>query len=316
MGKRDRTGEILEIKERSPHRFGFVSYHLETLFSQWKKIGANQDCNADFFVIRAVTLLEVFTRRRVCALVNHDDRFAVRAGTLMKDYKIEYEILRNIHGRTITLGDMVAYSVPINSFGQLISHFEILLEKGLRKPLAEAVDRWRVEIEKKPSEPIIPDYDQMAKTLTRLFEIRHILCHELPEKPVYARSEVEDLLSEAMRFVKAFEWVLNFELYGNTPLTQTEINVSARNELIEKEKELECFLAAIPAKIELSDGELDALSESQAKWLAFRKAHCEFVTHLNKGGTIRGLLWSAKARMMTEERLTELKRWFEHRSKG
>jgi len=154
----------------------------------------------------------------------------------------------------------------------------------------------------------------MAKRLKRLFEVRHIICHELPSKPAYMASEVTDFLNEAVRFASAFENVLSFELYGLTPLTQTEMNIEAARKLRERDSELEKLIIAIPGEVSLVNGELSALEESQEKWLSFRKSHCDFLTILNKGGTIRSLLWSSKAKAMTEHRIEELGVWLEHRA--
>jgi uncharacterized protein YecT (DUF1311 family) len=314
MAKRDLTAEILEIKGRAPKRFGIISYSLQSLLNQWNKASTLPDSVPDFYIIRTVTILEVFTRRRVADLVNHADRFATKAATLMKDHKIDYEILRNIHGSVITLGEIVSYSIPANSFGQILSHFEMLLDRPLRVPLATAVDRVRTEIKKQPPDPIIPDYDSMAKSLTRLFEIRHIVTHELPEKPTYERLEIANLISSALQFVTAIEWVLTTELYGKVPLTQTEMNIDAGNKLREKEQELESLMTAIHAKVIPLEDELDALADSQTKWIAYRDAQCEFETFLSKGGTIRPLLWAMRARQITESRIDELNGWLKDRT--
>ena len=314
MGKRNRAVEILEIKERGGKAMGLISLNLDPLLSEWRRISSNPDSKPDFYIIRAVTILEVFTRRRIGHLVDHDERFAGRAAALMKDYRIDFDTLKSIHGRVLTLGDIVANSVPVNSYGQIIAHFERLLDKKLPQLLAKAVDRWRTEVMKQSPEPIIPDYGGMAKTIGRLFEVRHILCHELPTKPVYTRDEVGQFLAESKHFVKAFENVLSFELYGDTGLNQRELRTREASRLREKERELDSFVAAIPDNVRLVDGELDMLLDSQKKWLSFRNAQCDFVTLRYKGGTIWSLLWSAQARALTEERSSELKRWLQSRS--
>jgi hypothetical protein len=47
-----------------------------------------------------------------------------------------------------------------------------------------------IAIPKIPGPIIIEDVDDMRKQLTRLFEVRHILCHEVPRKQVYSRSDL------------------------------------------------------------------------------------------------------------------------------
>jgi hypothetical protein len=51
MTTRDRTGEILEVKERNPSRHRFGSFSLESLKSQWTKNGKSEGATPDFYVI-------------------------------------------------------------------------------------------------------------------------------------------------------------------------------------------------------------------------------------------------------------------------
>jgi len=206
MSTRDRTGEILEVKERNPQSHRFGSYSLESLKSQWTKTGKSEGSTPDFYVIRAVTLLEVFTRGNIAELIDHGTEYANRAIQLSKDLKMDFALVQGIQGRAITLGDIVAHSVSVNSFGQMLGHFETLLDKKpLRTLLVGAVDRWAAEVLQKPSTPIISDFDVLARSLTRLFEVRHIVCHETPRKPVYSAGDVDGFLNGAIQFTKALE---------------------------------------------------------------------------------------------------------------
>lgn len=180
--RRDRSQEIRELKARSPYGHGFLSFEVEKLRERWRKNAGSSESEPDFYIIRLVTLLEVFARRNIGELIDHSRLYTDRAVELSKHFKMDFELLRDIQGRAITLGDIVAHSVPINAFSQIISYFETLLDKPVRPLLSAAVDRWSVEIEGKPSEPILRDFDRAASTLTRLFEIRHIVCHELPSE--------------------------------------------------------------------------------------------------------------------------------------
>lgn len=322
MSTRDRTGEILEVKERNPlgHRLG--SYSLQNLKLQWAKTGKTNESTPDFYVIRAVTLLEVFTRGHIADLIDHGFEYTNSAIELSKNLKMDFALVQGIQGRVITLGDIVAHSVPVNSFSQILGYFETLLRKPLRPLLVGTVDRWATEIEKKPPEPIISNFDVLARCLTRLFEVRHILCHETPRKPVYAVAEVEDFLDEAIRFTKALEEVLTFERFGLVPLTQTDMNIAAGKRLREKEDELKQLLAEIRARVRETDDKLsfpttgspdgswvNRLDDAEAKWLSYRNAQCDFFTYVNRQGTIAPTHWASEATRLTEIRIAELRSW-------
>jgi uncharacterized protein YecT (DUF1311 family) len=314
--RRDRTSEIIGIKTRggSATNGAFASYTLDALKREWDKLSVNREVPSDFYIIRAVTILEVFTRARIGMLVDLGKDYAKRATDLLKDYRIDFDLVQSVYGRTIALGNIVAHSVQINSFGQIVDHFKVLLEFDLSDRLAKAVDRWETEVKKKPSCPIIPVYASMAAQLKRLFELRHILCHELPKKAVYSRNEISDLLGHAVTFADALQNVLNFEMYGLTPLTQTEMNIDAGRRLRSKEHELEALIESIRSEISWADGEIGTLQISQETWKAYRDAYCEFSTWLNRGGSIRSTLWAGRARDITEQRIAQVRSWKEHRS--
>jgi len=321
MTTRDRTSEIAEVKGRNPYGNRFGSYGFDRLRSDWQRMRTDKACTPDFYVIRGVTLLEVFTRTNIADLVDHSPDYANRALEFSKNPKIDYALVQSIQGRVVTLGDVVAHSVSVNSFGQMLSYFEILLDKKpLRTSLASAVDRWITEIEKKAAKPIIRDFDVMAASLSKLFEARHILCHEMPRKPPYSENDIDAFLTEAFEFTKALEEIITFARFGLVPLTQSEMNASAHETLRKKESELNEVLSAIKAGISAeaggSDGKgwLECFEEAQKQWLAYRNVQAEFDAYSSRGGTIHATLWASEATRLTKVRLTELRGWLKHKS--
>lgn len=327
MSNRDRTQEILDVKQRDARWIRFGSYSLERLQREWLKNRQSEACAPDFYVIRAVTLLEVFTRGNLADLIDHERQFTDRAIELSKHVKIDFALIRDIQGRTITLGDILAHSVPVNSFGQIVGYFETLLGKPLRPILETVVNRWDTEVMKTATGSIIDDFDALARCLTRLFEIRHILCHEAPRKSVYEASEIDEFLDKAIRLAKALHEVLTLERFGRVPLTQTDMNIAAGQDVKKAQDEMDRLFSAVEARVADVDGKeatmgisgadeswLHHLKDAQEKWLSYCKAHCEFQTYLNRGGTIRPLLWAKEANRLTELRIADLESWLKQDS--
>jgi uncharacterized protein YecT (DUF1311 family) len=321
MTKRDQPKQILEVKERKLY-FGSLSARMGQLISQFANGGSVGDGLADFYLIRAVTILEVFTRAHVGSLIDHAKVYRDNAFQIANNLKFDFSTVWEVQDQVITLGDIVAHNISTNAFVQIVGHFEAILNKKLRPLLTVAIDRVRVEIHGETPQPIIPDYDLMVKNLIRLFEVRHVLCHEMPAKPVYETSEVDDLLKDALRFMKALEEVLRFEKFGAVPLTQSALNEAKGAQLAELEERLGRVVANIKYALKRSDENMTALNvpgidggwlscfeEAQNRWLEFRNADCDFVTHANRGGTIRPLLWAGHACFLSEERITELEDW-------
>jgi len=192
----------------------------------------------------------------------------------------------------------------------------------LRPSLEAAVDRWETEVMKTSTGPIVKDYDAMARSLARLFEVRHILCHEAPRRSVYEASEIDQFLDNAIQLAKALHAILTHEKFGLVPLTQTDMNIAAAEELTRTEAEMNKLLSAIEARVRAVDNKpisvpghesdaswLEHLKDVQEKWLAYRKAHCDFDTNLNRGGTIRSLLWGKEATRLTQLRISDFESW-------
>src|SRR5215475_244285 len=129
MNKRDHIAEILEIKQRSARTNDFASFKLSDLKRQWEKSHTSESCTPDFYVIRTVTLLEVFARTNIRKLIDHGGEYTKRAVELSRHVKIDFNLVQGIHDRAITLGDIIAHSVPLNSFAQIFGQFETLLGK-------------------------------------------------------------------------------------------------------------------------------------------------------------------------------------------
>jgi len=322
MSGRDRTQEILDVKERDARWTWFCSFVLESLQREWQKNRDKPGCAPDFYVIPAVTLLEVFTRRNLADTIDHDRSFTDRAIEFSKHVKIDFALLRDVQGKIITLGDILAHSVPVNSFGQIVGYFETILGKPLRPLLETAVDRWETEVMKTSTAPVVKDYEAMARSLTRLFEVRHILCHEAPRKSAYESSEIDQFLDNAIQLAKALRAILTLQKFGLVPLTQTEMNIAAAEELRSTEAAMNKLLSTIEERVKTVDSRpisipgyesdtswLEHLKDVQAKWLAYRNAHCEFDTYLNRGGTIRSLLWGKEAARLTKVRISDLESW-------
>jgi hypothetical protein len=198
MATRDRVAEIADIKRRGPRDVEGVSRQFDALQRHWVKASAGDGVTDDFFLIRAVTLLEVFTKGWVAALIDHGSPFVERAGDLKVDFKFDFGSVRKI-GNLITLGDAVAHGISLTNVGQIMFVFKVLLGEDVLPLMQQAVyvhrylmDRCLYEgsEERQGGIRIVKDPDRMCRRLSRLFEIRHILCHEAPRNEVYERRDI------------------------------------------------------------------------------------------------------------------------------
>jgi uncharacterized protein YecT (DUF1311 family) len=307
MAQRDRVSEIAEKKRRGPK--AARSYHREfqNLQKLWRRIQAANSDTDDFFLVRAVTLLEVFSRDCLAHLIDHGSPYAERAVDLKMDLKIDLGFVRAIQGRVITMGDMIAHSVSISTFAHVSSVFKTILGKDLVGMISPAKRKHAAWDRQEAAEQIITDAASISSRLSRLFEIRNILCHEFRQEEVYDRKEITAFLAAAEQFAAATSVTLDHLLYGEVPETLEGQIEAAKREL----EEGEGLLAEVYGRL---DGDGDQkhsrlLSKSQRAWDVFREAQCAFRADGARGGGAAGLLRVLEADNLTQQRIDSLRRF-------
>src|SRR6202171_2502921 len=187
---------------------------------------------------------------------------------------IDLGFVQAIQGRVITMGDMIAPSISISTFAGVSSVFETILGKDLVTTISPAMRKPAVWERQKAPEKIITDPKNISRTLSRLFEVRNVLCHEFRQEQVYDRKEIAVLLAAAEQFAAATSVTRDHMLYGDLPETIEERIEVAKRELEEGDR----LLAEVYARV---DGDGDKkhrrlLGKSQRAWDAFREAQCAF----------------------------------------
>ena len=307
MAKRDRVSEIAEKKRRGPKAARDFHREFESLQKLWQRTSPTNSDVDDFFLIRAVTLLEVFSRDCLAQLIDSGSPYAERSAGLDMHLKIDLGFVQAIQGRVITMGDMIAHNVSISTFAHVSNIFKTVLGKDLVATISPAMRKPAVWDQQKRAEKIITDTANISSRLFRLFDIRNILCHELRQEEVYDRKEIAAFLTAAEQFAAATSVTLDHLLYGDRPETIEEEIEAAKREL----EEGQALLAEVYARVD-GDGaqkHTRLLSKSQRAWDAFREAQSAFRADGARGGTAAGLLSILEADNLTQQRIDSLRRF-------
>jgi uncharacterized protein YecT (DUF1311 family) len=308
LAHRDRIQQIIEWRARRgrtsveyliPGRVADLRYAWEAQKGGYE--------TADFFPIRLVTLLEVFAREWIRRVVDRGSPYIERAETLTRSTKLDFVFSMALQGRRVTIGDLVAHAVSINDIGQMLKIFDLLLEDQFTKRLPLISDRWEVEVERVKAKPIIQNFDRTMKDLSRLFEIRHILVHELPVTKPYDSEEIDNFITASEEFVAAAEEILTFELEGAVPLTQMDMNQAAAADL---EGEA-ANLAAILQKVRLGNINSGLLDAAQAAWQTFAECEARLHAHVVSGGSMEPMVYAATKSELVRLRSEQLRWWLE-----
>ena len=277
-------------------------YLIEDLLKTWKLRGDNTKYLSEFIPIRLVTILEVFTRDTIREIVDHGSEYSDRAGKITTT-KIDFDFVKHMVGKRLTIGDLVAHSVSISSIDNIIAALEILIPNFTTK-MKTSHARWTEEQSTWPLSPIIKDFDQTICQLKRLFYIRHIVTHELPTNTVFDISEVEQFCSASLNFIQACDWVVIECLHGSVAQTQLQMNIDAAEELKKLEKKMAAALSQVK---KLRSIDVPKLERVQKNWTVFANDTASLHASIVEHGSMYSLIWNDSMIDLTAKREKELK---------
>jgi uncharacterized protein YecT (DUF1311 family) len=293
-------------KRQGDHRrFGFeLASEIDLLMTEADAALGISPRFADFIPIRLVTILEVFLRGVIAELIDGKAIYLERSDKLIKGAKLDLAFTAHINRRELTVGDFVAHAVSLNKVESIIGTLDTLLVDFPAK-LKAAYPRWSEESSSWPLPPVIDEYDQVIGSLSRLYEVRHVLTHELPSSAFFEPTEVTKLATAAKSFITATDWVVVDALHGSVPKTQIAMNLGKQDELLYEEARL---LAAMEEAIRLHGIDCDALSALQISWTEWADAQANLVASQVEGGSMYPMVWASEKAVLTRERIDQIER--------
>ncbi len=126
---RNRIAELLSIREREgKHKRTPSSFDVNALKRVWEK-QLKEIAPADELIpIKTVTLIEVFLRNWIEELIDHGAPYVERASKLKVDLKYDFAIASSLQGGSVSLGQLIAHSIPLNRIEVVASVFGTLLD--------------------------------------------------------------------------------------------------------------------------------------------------------------------------------------------
>ena len=287
MAKRTTIDQILEWKERRGRSSfgGELLYKVDALARTWEQIDSDMGV-ADFIPIRLATIIEVYVRETVREVVNSSHVYLDRAEPFLKNAKLDFLLAKHLHGRRVTMGDIVAHSISVTDLDHVISTYETLLP-GYRNTLPTVHERWIEDRDQPQKEPILQDVEGVLASVKRLFEIRHVVTHEMPRNQPYSSEEIPEFLTSSRGFLSATDWFLTGELRGDVPKTQSAMNILAGEDLKQETMAMGQLLAEIQEKRE---ADIELLAASQDAWTNYAKADADLHASLVQGCLVRRFL--------------------------
>lgn len=169
---------------------------------EWLKYGA----------IGYVACIEGCFRLLFADLINHGPPFSENI-TGFKDIKVGVEAVVAIHSEKVTLGEFISHLLPVNNVSDINGNMSIVLGIDFLKHLKkQPVSKYNP----KPFEDVFPDSIGMVE---RLFQIRHLYCHELATRERVSVREIENCIGDAASFVLRTEEIVSQDFLGEKQRT-------------------------------------------------------------------------------------------------
>jgi uncharacterized protein YecT (DUF1311 family) len=260
-----------------------------------------------YFPIAIVTTIEVFVRLTMQALIDRGPPFLDRAADLAKHVKFDFRTISALHGKEVSLGEIISHFVPLNDLASINSALTTLLGADFLKSIGQTRDSFSVRVKgETDAPPIIDDLDAVCRSIQKVMETRHIIVHELPRDIELSPEDVQTYLDHAELFLQAADEFIWEVIEPNAPLTQADMNAAAHEEFLKADRERVSLLEKLSKR---GDKQRQGyLEESQAAWEKFRDSYALFEADFSRGGSIQPMEHELSRAQITDSLNEELKR--------
>lgn len=297
---RDRIAEIAAVRSRKGD--SIARYCAELAVREClMKLGERSFTHPEFVPVKLVTSLEVFVRECVAELIDSGAPFTDRARGLIKDLKFDFDLTQALLGKRVTFGELVSHAVSVNNISDIDAIFSKLTEHDLISLLTDVQDRWAVEVEGKNAKPIVDDVASCKAHIGKLFEVRHVIVHEMPSSAPFEYNDLKMYAGATADFMLAVDQVIATLLRGDYPQTQHEMIEAAFASATEAAGELDALLE----ELGLSD-EDGGFGRNQEAWETYRESEATFLSGRDQphSGSIAPLLYWSAWESLTRARIT------------
>ena len=312
MLKRDYVQEILGIRARTGEKPPYIGILLRV--REVKSLITGHDKPLDealrYCPVGLVACMEAYFRAIIKELIDSGVPFSQRAEKFER-ISFNFQLVAAIHGRTITLGELIAHLVPIKNKQDINSCMSVLLDADFFEQVKGARDHWPWKPAVTASaEPVISDPATVFQDLDKVFELRHIVCHEFAHSIEITKDAAERYIDSVDAFLNATNFIVMKLLFRDVPDTQQERNIYFGKRYQEAEQEMRVVLAG--AEGEFEGKRLEELRRLQSAWDVYRDQDAEFVSSKYKGGSIRPQIHAQRLEYLTRSRIEEIKELIEN----
>lgn len=260
-----------------------------------------------YFPVAAVATLEAHFRSSVAMIVDKGGEYFKRGVALVSDKLKASEIIPMIHKKNVSIGEVVAYSLPFSSLAHLEDVFDALLGQKFKQLVKAAKDPYFTRNNVPECELIAGDISGLWENLHKTFHDRHVIAHESAPQFVMDYDKASTAVNSVKLIIEIIDAVFWSTVWRDEPLTQYEMNMAAW----ERYKHTRIMLAtAIRVKRKEYDGCL-GISRFRVlhfQWKNWVAGWCSFSADRFMGGSIRPMIQASELSQAYEDRVKQVER--------
>lgn len=295
MNKKIDAAAIADLKQRAFKTQGFPTYfefRVRSLWDEFRKLENPHPHIWQLLSVALVTHLEAHFRACVENMIDAGEPYLSRAESLTRSMSFNFATIKALHGRSLTLGVLIAHALPFSDY----SHFErpltLLLDESVNELLRKAPKSWLMYSQEDPEAPIIEDLDATIRAIQKLFSARHIVTHEITNEPPFELTDLASFFNATLALIQASNHGLTMKLNLDWNLTQLEMNERAGRELEEEEERLNQALTQL-AEIK-GQPQADQLEKAIESWREFSERFANFEADSYRGGSIAPMIYATE----------------------
>jgi hypothetical protein len=210
-----------------------------------------------------------------------------------------------IHKKSVSIGEIVAYSLPFSSLAHLEEVFDSLLGQKFKHLSKCAEDPYFSRNDVAERKTLVDDIPGLWENLHKTFHDRHILAHESATQFVMDYDKAATAVSSVKLIIEIMDAVFWSTVWKDEPLTQYEMNLAAWEGYKTARVKL---AAAIRAKRKDHDTSLEKsrFRSLHLKWKEWVSEWCLFCADRFAGGSIRPLIHASELSQVYEDRIRQI----------
>jgi hypothetical protein len=294
MKKQLQLSELTESLERGKNYFQ-VPRELYDLQELCYKMDNPQ--LIEYVPVKIVACFEQLFRDEYKEILdNHKVRKNLKNIDLFKDTKFNFDIIGAFEENTISLSDYLSLLIPCSKLADIDNAISKLL--GIK---------FLEEFGKKEDGKAILD------SISEIFRLRHIYCHEVPLKQVLDVNNARKLISHAIAFIDNSDDIIRTALYSDHIGGIEEIEI-AKKEYEKANKELEELIETLKVKQEKGPFHYNDFSYID-KWKEYRKERALCDSSINNKESYLPLHYYRNMERTTKSLIKELKEDYKYELK-